>query len=151
MYQQAKDLIKAFEGFVPVSKPCPAGYPTYGWGHRVQSNGLTITKAAAEVVLDQDVQNFATVIQTQIPGAKNMNDDQLSALISFVFNTGTLGTGLKAALIKDIDSPNVAAEMLKWKYAKNPKTGIKEVNNGLVNRRKKEVELYTTGIKKKAK
>ena len=37
--QNCLDLIKKWEGFVPIAKPCPAGYPTFGYGSIRRADG----------------------------------------------------------------------------------------------------------------
>lgn len=154
MYQQARDIIKKLEGLRLKAYLCPAGYPTIGYGHRVASlNVPDITEAQAEEYLTQDIGKFVATINRQIANAKNLNDEQMSALISLLYNIGsfTAGSGLLNKLTANIDDPTIPDKIKEYNNKRNAKTGVLEYSEGLHKRRIVEADLYLVGIKKKRK
>jgi len=154
MYQQAKDFIKDVEGLRLSAYLDTAGFPTIGWGHRVASLSVpAITKQQAEDYLTADVTKFAAQVSKQVPNAKNLNDEQMSALISLIYNIGSfpVGSGLLNKLTANIDDPTICDKIKEYDNQRNPKTHVLEYSQGLHNRRVKEADLYLFGIKKKRK
>ncbi len=141
--QAGLDLIRHFEGFKPVAYFDSVGVPTIGYGHtRTVSaedvrNERRIDQAQAEHLLRSDCTGAEedVVRYINVP----LNDNQFSALVSFVFNLG--GGALKQSTLRrklnagDYDS--VPSEMARW-----IKAGGK-VLNGLLRRRHAEAELFT--------
>jgi len=74
-----------------------------------------------------------------------LNENQLSALVSFAYNVG-IEKLRKSTLFKrvlaDKDGLSIREEFLKWKFAKDPKTGHMVVLPGLLRRRIAEANLY---------
>ena len=144
------DLIKHFEGLRLTAYKCAAGVWTIGWGHTGKDAvpGKTITKDRAEQILRIDVRRFEDAVNLLI--TVPLNQQQFDALVSFTFNCG-IGALEESTLRKRLnkgEDPNTVAreELPKW-----VKAGSKTLP-GLVERRKKEVELFTSGqpiIKKK--
>lgn len=89
---EAIAIVKEFEGFRAVGYLCPAGVPTAGWGHtgpEVQV-GKKYSVARCEDWLEADLRvahkKLAAVVGESVIDA--LNDNQYSALLSFVFNLG---------------------------------------------------------------
>jgi len=132
-----KDLIKKYEGLKLTSYLCPAGIPTIGWGHTygVKLN-RTISVEEAEVLLDHDYQEAEDDVLEVV--TVPLNENQLGALTSFVFNLGVgklIGSTLRKKLNQG-DYNTAAEEFDKWVFAGGKKL------NGLVKRRAEERQLF---------
>lgn len=150
---QAKTLGKSFEKCVLVCYDTDgAREPTIGWGH---TRGLTradvgvrrITQQQADQLCDADYDVAAQSLEDQIgrPAVDAMTDNQYSAMVDFVFNEGTIGTGLRA-ILRARRFDQVPAKLMEYVYAHlngQDKPAVKEL--GLVRRRSAEVELWSTG------
>ena len=143
--QPAVDLIKKWEGLRLESYICPAGIPTIGYGHtgpNVQM-GMKITEADAEALLLSDLEKFARAVDTQI--RVPLTNNQRCALISFAFNVGTgalMESTLRKRLNNGEDPQKVAMEELpRWNK------GDGKVLEGLVRRRRDELDLFLNGAK----
>jgi GH24 family phage-related lysozyme (muramidase) len=100
---QAINLIKEFEGFVPNVYDDGVGVATIGYGTTVYPNGQrvqfgdrNINEAQAIVYLEHDTISYWDVLVKTIPFWQDMNDNQRSALLSFAYNLGAYfynGTG----------------------------------------------------------
>lgn len=144
--QNCLDLIKKWEGFVPIAKPCPAGYPTFGYGSirradgRKVENGDEISKSEAEELLKSECDDFTDVVNKCVTAPLSQN--QFDALVSFTYNLG--GAALQGStLLKKLnakDYSGAAEEFLRWN--KITKDGVKVPLEGLTNRRKEEKALF---------
>ena len=135
------DLIKKFEGLYLNAYICPAKKVTIGYGHtRTAQLGMTITECQAEELLQSDLEPAEAAINylnTKL--ARKLNENEFSALVSFVFNLGVGNfnkSTLKSKLLEDINRAEVALEFRKWVYA----AGVKL--DGLVKRRAAEARLF---------
>ena len=135
--QNAREIIKHFEGLKLESYRCPAGIPTIGWGHTSGViMGDKINEALAEKFLDYDIQRAASGVDALVKVPLTTN--QREALISFVFNLGK-GKLMGSTLLKKLNSGDyysAAREFDKWVFS----NGVKL--NGLIARRKVERELF---------
>lgn len=132
------DLIKQFEGLKLNAYKCPAGIWTIGWGHTGKDvfKGLKINEKEAQFFLLNDLKIHSSYIEklTKVP----LNQNQFDALVSFEYNIG-YSAFKNSTLLKLLNQKkyNLAAdEFDKWIYANKKKL------NGLINRRKKEKELF---------
>ncbi|MFA5301000.1 MAG: lysozyme [Lutibacter sp.] len=137
--QDSIDLIKSQEGFKTKAYKCPAGLWTIGYGHtRGVKLGDRITEEKASELLYFEINDrFAHELDEL---GLQLNQNQFNALISFVYNIG-ITKFLKSKLYAAIkENPNNEIRIKKlwnqWTYAGGKKL------NGLVNRRKLELELY---------
>lgn len=135
--EAAIDLIKRFEGLKLISYQDSVGVWTIGYGHTkgVKPN-IKISVAAATTLLMQDLKiaYLATARLISVPITSN----QLSALLSFVFNLGSGAlqrSSLRAKLNRD-EYEDAADEFLKWVYAGGMKL------KGLLLRRQAERQLF---------
>ena len=137
------ELIKQFEGCKLTSYICPAGKPTIGWGHTNNVRmGDTINQLLADKILEEDYSECENAVKSLVKVP--LNDNQLGALCSFVFNLGK-GALLGSTLLRKLntgDYRGAAFEFEKWVYARDPKTGIRIVLPGLERRRKAERQLF---------
>lgn len=145
--------IKRWEGFRSEAYRCPAGVLTIGFGHtsdsrfRVSSNA-TITRDEAEKLLMHDIKEAEEIVLRDVKVA--LNNNQFSALVSFVFNRGSLhyisnGKRYASTLLKKLNSEDyegAAKEFERWVNAKDPVTGELKKLKGLVLRRKMEAEIF---------
>jgi lysozyme len=89
--QSAIDLVKHFEGFSSKPYVCPAGFLTIGYGHVVPNDypkAARVTPEEAEELLRKDLRVAALGVLrlTKVP----LSDNQYGALVSFVFNLGSI-------------------------------------------------------------
>jgi len=141
------NLIKSFEGLRLESYLCPAGVWTVGYGHTGDdvTPGMTITEDRANKMLRRDLVKFEQGVDLLI--TVPLNQQQFDALVSFAFNCG-LGALEQSTLRKRLNNkedPNKVAQEELPKWVK----GDGVVLPGLVERRKKEVELFTSGVELK--
>jgi GH24 family phage-related lysozyme (muramidase) len=143
--QPAVDLIRKFEGLRLEAYLCPAGVWTIGYGHAGTNikAGLKITQADAEALLLSDIERFARAVDTWIK--VDLTNNQRCALISFTFNVG-IGALQESTLRKRLnngeDAVKVAMEELpRWNK------GDGKILEGLVRRRRAELELFCHGVK----
>lgn len=160
----AINLIKAYEGILDGDPStvnldpylCPAGYWTIGWGHVVLDingkqikgkenkklaysmypNGITMDEAV--VLLNDDVRRFVVGVQDLVK--VTLTNNQLCALISFVFNVG-VGAFKKSTLLRLLnvgDYTSVPSQLKRWNKANG------KVLSGLVKRRNAEAVLWST-------
>ncbi len=138
------EFIKEVEGLSLKAYKDTGGVLTIGYGHVVQKGeSSVISKVRADAYLRQDIA-FAEKLVNRYIITKQSNQDQYDALVSFAYNLGRQGfinkdgswTGItrkhNAGLFGEVPS-----EFRRWIYDDG------KVIQGLVNRREKEVELYT--------
>jgi len=141
----ALDIIKKWEGLRLEGYICPAGVPTIGYGHTGPnvSVGMKITQADADALLASDVERFAKAVDNQIKVP--LTNNQRCALISFTFNVGVgalLDSTLRKRLNNGENPQKVAMEELpRWNK------GGGEILEGLVRRRRDELDLFLSGTK----
>ena len=133
-------LIKQFEGCRLKAYQDSVGVWTIGYGTTRYLNGDrvkegdTITQEQAENLLHIDLRRRAEAL-----GMLPVNQNQLDAILSFVYNVG-IGAFNKSTLRKKIFQnpfdPSIAQEFARWNKAGG------KVLNGLTKRRKAESDLY---------
>lgn len=137
MYEKAIDLIKKHEGFSARPYKCPAGVLTIGYGRTIDVRPYEITTEEAETIwLDKYVKTIADQILAIVK--VELNNNQICALIDFVYNLG-IGNFKSSTLLRKINQGDFSAaanEFLKW----NKAGGI--VLKGLENRRIAERMLF---------
>lgn len=146
-------LIKKYEGLRLQAYICPAGLPTIGYGNTFYENGSKVVMGEkisierADQLLFHTVQKFEIGLRKLL--TKELNENQIGALTSFVFNVG-LGrpksktmpaSGFQAStLLRKVNAnpndPTIRAEFMRWTRANG------KVLNGLVRRRQEEADLY---------
>ena len=144
----ALNLIKKWEGFRETAYLCPAKVWTIGYGTTRYSNGQPvkqgdkITQVEALKLLEKQVNEHASTIETYVKVLLTIN--QFDALSSFQYNLGKhiLKDSALLSYINNGQWDLVAKEMSKY----NKVSG--KVSQGLVNRRKEEVELFLKDIDK---
>lgn len=128
---KGKDLIKKYEGCRLEAYLCPAGAWTIGWGHtNGVYQGMVITQNEADRMFDEDIKAYEKPVQRY----EWLNQNQFDALTSFCYNCGS------GALEDVMSSGNITGTMAL--YVKGGGVTLE----GLVRRRKEEIELYNTPI-----
>lgn len=140
-------LVKEAEGFEPNAYLCPAKVMTIGYGLTKWPNGNPvkrgdkITKAEAEILLEQQVNEHAAAIFNYVKVPLTQN--QFDALASFCYNLGANILAKDPALTRYINAKDW--ENTTRVIALYNKAGGK-ITNGLVKRRKAEVTLFLNGL-----
>ncbi|WP_338928205.1 lysozyme (plasmid) [Roseomonas mucosa] len=137
--------IRAHEGLRLKAYLCPTGHPTIGYGHAGPEVrlGQEITLSEAERLLAADVKTFATGVERALGGAPT-TQNQFDAFVSLAYNIG-MGNFTPSTAVrrhKGRDYKGAAQAITWWNKGTNPKTGLKEVIDGLVTRRAAEAALY---------
>lgn len=143
----AEAMIKDHEGLRLKAYLCPAGRWTIGWGHtKGVHEGMTCTEAQAQRWFDEDVAEAADAIQSRLKVQTNTN--QMSALVSLVFNIGAGNFNKSSVLAAHNrgDFPAAGRAFNLWVKITDPKTKKLVVSPGLVSRRAKEAALYLTAV-----
>ena len=138
-------IIKKHEALRLKAYICPAGVPTIGYGSTRYADGRkiqmgdVITEKEAEQMLIHDVRKFESEVLASV--TTPLNDNQLSALISFVYNVGAFAfrkSTLRKKINANRDDLSIKDEFMKWAR------GGGKILPGLVKRRAEESKLYFT-------
>lgn len=144
------ELLKDFEGWVPIAYDDPVGYCTVGYGHLIAlkkcgllnpapyPNGLT--KGDGEKLLDEDTAFARRAVQSLVD--VTLTDAEFSALASFVFNVGrdNFKTSTLRELINQGELTSAARQFGRWVNADGKK------QPGLVTRRECERLLFVGAL-----
>lgn len=131
------NLIKEFEGVSLTAYNDGFGNITIGWGHVGGYDlGDTITKEQADEILKHDLIRFEEAVNKYVH-KYGFNQNQFDALVSFAYNCGEGGLNemlRNGAIVKT----EITNRMLLYCHSNG------EVVEGLLERRKREVNLYNT-------
>lgn len=138
LIQESLELIRSLEGFrANAYLDGEGGTLTIGWGTTKGIKiGMTITHEEAESYLRRDVADAVRTIDRLV--RVQLNANERCSLISFIYNVGSKAFE-KSTLLKKLnrnDRLGAADEMLRWIRQKD------KVSTGLLNRRRKEKELF---------
>lgn len=159
-------FLKAREGLRLEAYLDTKSIPTIGWGTTVYPNGKKVkigdhcTVEQAQSYFDFKVKEFEDTVNryTNLDPIRNDDHDIITAaitqnmynaLVALCYNIGS--TGYKGSTVARyassklrVDHKAMSSAFLMWNKESKIINGIKvyEVNPGLVNRRKKEIELY---------
>jgi len=137
-------LICEFEGLRLKPYLCSAKISTIGYGNTYYPNGKRvtlldepITKEYAFEIFKVIADKFARRVLSMVK--KPLTQNQFNALVSFAYNVGT-GAFSTSTLLKKVNAnPNdltIRNEFARWTRANG------KIVTGLVNRRKKESDVY---------
>lgn len=139
--KRAFDLITRWEGFEENAYLCPAGVWTIGFGTIKYSNGLKV-KSGDKITKKEALKELECYLLNNCDFVKEikLNDNQLSAILSFQYNIGKTNW-LKSTLRKKIlaninDREGIQKEWLRWNKAGG------KVLNGLLKRRMQECNVF---------
>jgi lysozyme len=141
----AEDFIRQWEGCELTAYNDIGGRLSVGIGHLVTDDdditlGDTITQQEADDFFNDDFSYAADSVKDLVH--VTLNDNQLIALVSLVFNIG-VGAFSSSTLLKILnagDFAGAAQEFLKWDHC----NGV--VSQGLLNRRKAEMALFEESV-----
>jgi lysozyme len=147
--QALRTFIKCYETCWLEGKRCPAGVPTWGWGHTGKDVvlGGRITQEQADRLFDADLASFERDVSSLVK--VQLTQSQFDALVSYAFNVGsdidadTVPEGLgDSTLLRKLnagDYAGAAAQFPLWNKAKG------KVLNGLTKRRLAERDIFLHG------
>lgn len=138
----AANFVRVAEGLELQAYQCAAGCWTIGYGHtRGVKKGQKITLEEAERLLAKDLKECHRVLKKWV---NQCTEGQFIALMSFVFNFGEVNFADSMLLQKHNaeDYKGAAEEFGRWVKARDPKTGKKVPNPGLISRRNEEKKQY---------
>lgn len=131
-------IIEESEGLSLHAYRCPAGKLTVGYGHTGPDvhEGMTITAEQAHEMLEKDIAWAEHIVSHYVRAPLNQN--QFSALVSFVFNVGVVDftNSTLLSLVNAREYPAAADEFLKWDHCNGA------VLPGLLKRREAERALF---------
>jgi GH24 family phage-related lysozyme (muramidase) len=147
----ALKLIQQFEGCHLDAYKCPAGVWTIGWGNtryqdgRSVKQGDKINRIEADMLLRQEVDRIAAKLAKDVPGWREMADEQRCALVSFAYNLGAGFYGAEgfetiSKRLKEKDWARVPEALLLYR---NPGSSFEA---GLKRRREAEGALWRQGL-----
>lgn len=149
--QAGLDLVQEFEGYAEQlgdgtdrvrAYSDPGGVLTIGFGHTGPDveEGMIITREQAEQLLIEDLGEAETAVSNQV--TVPLNENQFSALVSFVFNVGSgnFEESTLLELLNQSDYQGAADQFLDWNKADG------EELEGLTRRREEERELFLTPV-----
>jgi lysozyme len=138
---RAVELIKKWEKFSSKTYICPAGYPTIGYGTRIdfhpELKNKTLTEPQALKILKDDINNVAVKTINQFVKVP-LNQNEFDALVSLIYNIGRKRF-INSKLLNDINSNNLRSLRKNWSEFRKEGGGI---SAGLVNRRSTEISLF---------
>ena len=147
------DIIKKYEGFRNAPYLCPANVPTIGFGSTFYEDGSSvtledepITRARAVELLKNVLNKYEEELNYSVTSVINQN--QFDALVSFVYNVGTVNFFTSTLLKRVNNNPNdkdIAYQFKRWNKARV--NGTLTVLKGLKRRRNEEAYLYFQEVK----
>jgi len=144
--------LKYYEAFVDSAYDDGAGNQTIGYGHLITEGEVfpaTITEPQATRLFKSDVKEIVdpSLQKVRVP----LNQNQIDALGSFIFNTGP--RAFERSVLPYInagDFEQATAQMAQYTRGRNQRTGEKVVLRGLKKRRAKEIETFNTPVEGRA-
>jgi lysozyme len=138
---KAIDFIKGYENFSDVEYKCPSGKITIGYGTRLDYHPELKNKK-----IDKDVATAylkKTIATETIPIIKKyvkipLNQNQLDALVSLVYNIGPTKF-INSQLLKALNSKNIESIKKNWEEFR---LGDGKISNGLIRRRAEEIKQF---------
>lgn len=152
MSERGLTHLKEYEAFIDSVYDDGAGNMTIGYGHLVTEGEEfpnTITKAQGSELFRKDVHEIVnpSLEKVQVP----LNQNQIDALGSFIFNTGP--RSFERSVLPHINAGNfeqATAQMAEYTRGRNQRTGEKVVLRGLEKRRAREIEMFNRPVQSEA-
>lgn len=138
-------IIENFEGLVLHPYLDQVGIPTIGYGTTFYPGGTKVTMQDSSITKDQAISYLENYVNTTIIPTLNshvkvpLNQNQVDALASFIYNEGSGGFAGSHLLIQINNGAScdvITAEFKKWVYANH------QILQDLVERRSEEANLY---------
>ena len=117
---------------------CPAGYPTQGWGTRVQSmSSPPMTQEEADRRLLEHLESLSVQIMPYVHPTLYLASGKLSGVLSWVYNLGigNLRSSTMRRRLEEADWAEAGRQCRRWVFAGGRKLP------GLVLRREMEARL----------
>lgn len=150
--KEGVDLLILNEGFREKAYQCSRKKWTVGYGstwnydeQRPVKEGDIVTKQEAKDWKDLAVDDIEGWINTR---GWELNQSQFDALVSLIYNVG-IGRFKKYKLYFYIGTKNWGNVRVSWlsiNKVRNPETGILQISKGLVERRKREWDLFSKDL-----
>lgn len=139
----AVNLLKEVEGWRDKPYRDSGGKCTIGYGHLIKEGEYCpdrITVDQGEKYLRDDITEAERTVNSTVKVP--LTQHQFDALVSFTFNIGAGAWAVSDTLkiLNNGEHHRMPARMLMW--VKVTKNGVKVVEEGLINRRLKEVRLW---------
>lgn len=139
----AVNLLKEVEGWRDKPYRDSGGKCTIGYGHLIKEGEYCpdrITVDQGEKYLRDDITEAERTVNSTIKVP--LTQHQFDALVSFTFNIGAGAWAVSDTLkiLNNGEHHRMPARMLMW--VKVTKNGVKVVEEGLINRRLKEVRVW---------
>ncbi len=141
--KQGYDLIKQFEGCRLTAYQDSIGVWTVGYGSTYYENmqkvkqGDKVSQQRADEIFEFVANRFARNVDDLI--TSQLTQNQFNAVVSLAYNIG-MGNFQKSTLLKKLNK-NPSDKTIKDEFLKWVNAGGRPLK-GLVNRRKKEAEIY---------
>jgi lysozyme len=148
VFEHMVDLICSSESFFSEEYICPSGKRTIGYGFtekKYLDMKILSKERALDILKNELIPKYRDLVRKYVKVP--LNDHQEAALISFTFNCGEGSLNKLVGQAGRLNSGNydsVAKYLPKYVYGK--KNGKPIVYNGLVVRRKKELNLFLGNI-----
>lgn len=144
------DTVKTWEGLRLKQYKCPAGIPTIGYGNtgypKLHPEVKEITMEQADELLRGDLETACSQLNSLFEkDSVNLNINQFSACVSFVFNIGIYAFSSSRAYRMCIKLDPNNFEKLKPRWLQWCHVGT-TVLKGLLDRRIHEFDLYCTPV-----
>lgn len=139
----AVNLLKEVEGWRDKPYRDSGGKCTIGYGHLIKEGEYCpdrITVDQGEKYLREDITEAERTVNSTVKVP--LTQHQFDALVSFTFNIGAGAWAVSDTLkiLNNGEHHRMPARMLMW--VKVTKNGVKVVEEGLINRRLKEVRVW---------
>ena len=118
------------------------GTPTIGWGHIAGVHmGDTCTQQQADLWLEEEIAEYVYYVNRTVD-TYHWTQYEFDALVSFTYNTGP--GNLNALTNHNRRTKQQIIDAFP-SFNKVRQNGVLKVSNGLVRRRREELQLFTTG------
>jgi len=138
--QNGIQLIKDFEGCKLKAYKCPAGVWTIGYGSTYYLDGSKVFMGQKISQIEADMLMLKLLPKYEATVIKNikviLNQNQFDALVSFCWNCGS-----SQALFRLVNQKATDEVIYDW-WINHYVTGGGKLLQGLINRRRKEADLF---------
>jgi lysozyme len=138
--QKGIELIKLFEGCKLKSYKCPANVWTIGYGSTYYLDGSKVLMGQKISQVEADMLMLKLLPKYEATVIKNikvtLNQNQFDALVSFCWNCGS-----SQALFRLVNQKATDEVIYDW-WINHYVTGGGKLLQGLINRRRKEADLF---------
>ena len=138
--QKGIELIKLFEGCKLKSYKCPANVWTIGYGNTYYLDGSKVLMGQKISQVEADMLMLKLLPKYEATVIKNikvtLNQNQFDALVSFCWNCGS-----SQALFRLVNQKATDEVIYDW-WINHYVTGGGKLLQGLINRRRKEADLF---------